>query len=90
MQRKRQAEAPPVHESIRTLAYCLWEEAGCPSGQDLYFWTEAETRLTTETVPGQTASAPKAPKAAPKRKSAPASNGQAKRPPKAAEGKAAR
>ena len=80
MQRKRKAEAPPVHESIRTLAYCLWEEAGCPSGQDLYFWTEAETRLTAE----------KAPKAAPKRKSAPASNGQAKRPTKAAEGKAAR
>ena len=84
-----QAETSPAHESIRALAYCLWEDAGCPSGQDIFFWTEAENRLLSAKAPKQAAAAeaPRAAKAAPKRKAAgPASNGngQAKRSPKAA------
>ncbi|WP_395741757.1 DUF2934 domain-containing protein [Prosthecobacter sp.] len=88
-----QAETSPAHESIRALAYCLWEDAGCPSGQDIFFWTEAENRLLSAKAPKQAAAAPRAAKAAPKRKAAgPTSNGngQAKRSPKAAASKAAR
>ncbi|MGY8682598.1 DUF2934 domain-containing protein [Bradyrhizobium sp. UFLA05-153] len=30
---------------IRTRAYRLWEQAGCPSGRDWDFWFEAERQI---------------------------------------------
>jgi hypothetical protein len=32
-------------ERVRVLAYELWERAGCPDGQDLEYWLEAERRF---------------------------------------------
>lgn len=32
-------------ESIRTLAYHNWEEAGCPAGDGVDFWLEAEREI---------------------------------------------
>lgn len=34
-----------MEEQIRTRAYELWEEAGCPQGQDQAFWFRAATEL---------------------------------------------
>lgn len=32
-------------DSIRDLAYLKWEAAGCPDGDGLQFWVEAEQEL---------------------------------------------
>jgi hypothetical protein len=44
------AKQPTEHE-IRQRAYHLWVCAGCPPGDGVDFWCEAEKRLTEE---GQT------------------------------------
>lgn len=36
-------------ERIRELAYTLWERAGSPEGDDLWFWVEAERQLSEDT-----------------------------------------
>lgn len=36
-------------EAIRENAYSKWQAAGCPSGNDLGFWLEAETELRNKT-----------------------------------------
>ena len=30
---------------ISLLAYHLWQESGCPAGQDVHFWLQAERQL---------------------------------------------
>ena len=42
----------PAFEEISQLAYHLWRQAGCPSGQDLKFWIEAE-QLTAAKLRGE-------------------------------------
>lgn len=84
-------------EEISQLAYHLWRQAGCPSGQDLKFWVEAE-QLTAAKLKGQsqlaassgnvrrteTASKASNPsKTAAKRASQPSGNGSSKRQPEA-------
>ena len=32
--------------SIREAAYYLWQNAGCPQGNDEYFWTKAVEQLS--------------------------------------------
>jgi hypothetical protein len=34
---------PNRDEAIRQLAYRLWQEAGCPQGNDVQLWLKAET-----------------------------------------------
>lgn len=36
----------PVEDEIRNQAYLLWEAAGCPPGDGVNFWCEAERQLT--------------------------------------------
>ncbi len=36
-------------EAIRENAYSKWQAAGCPSGNDIGFWLEAETELRNKT-----------------------------------------
>ena len=51
-------------ESLRALAYRLWEEAGCPDGRSDEFWYTALEILTCETRPPETdAEAPEPPTA---------------------------
>jgi hypothetical protein len=38
----------PTDDSIRRRAYRLWEKAGHPAGQHLFFWQEAERQLLAE------------------------------------------
>ena len=33
-------------DAIRELAYSKWEQAGCPAGDGIWFWLEAERELT--------------------------------------------
>lgn len=35
----------PTEAQIRTRAYHLWQEAGCPEGRDLDHWTQAAETL---------------------------------------------
>jgi hypothetical protein len=35
----------PDDEQIRSRAYSLWEKAGCPEGDGVEFWLEAEKEL---------------------------------------------
>jgi hypothetical protein len=35
----------PTHDEIARCAYSLWKSKGCPQGQDLHFWLEAERQL---------------------------------------------
>jgi hypothetical protein len=42
----------PSFEEISQLAYHLWRQAGCPAGQDLKFWVEAE-QLTAAKLKAQ-------------------------------------
>ena len=32
-------------QAIKEAAYYLWQNAGCPNGQDNYFWNEALKQL---------------------------------------------
>lgn len=36
-------------EAIRENAFSKWQAAGCPSGNDIGFWLEAETELRNKT-----------------------------------------
>jgi Protein of unknown function (DUF2934) len=36
----------PTEEVIRARAYSLWEQAGCPDGDGVRFWLEAEKELS--------------------------------------------
>lgn len=38
----------PLHDRIEELAYHKWCAAGCPPGQDMQFWLEAERELLEE------------------------------------------
>jgi hypothetical protein len=57
---------PDVMPLIRERAYQLWEAKGCPAGQDLDLWLEAEAALTKELQ----AATPAKPAAGPKRRKA--------------------
>jgi hypothetical protein len=35
----------PSHDEIARRAYALWEQQGCPQGQDMSLWLQAETQL---------------------------------------------
>lgn len=39
--------ADACNEAIRTLAYHNWEAAGCPAGDGVDFWLEAEREINT-------------------------------------------
>jgi hypothetical protein len=43
---KSPARPMPTDEQIRSRAYFLWTEAGCPSGDGVQFWLDAERELT--------------------------------------------
>ncbi len=32
-------------QQVNTTAYFLWQEAGCPSDADMYFWLEAKKKI---------------------------------------------
>lgn len=36
----------PDQDAIRELAYSKWEQAGCPPGDGIWFWLEAERELS--------------------------------------------
>ena len=40
-------------ETIREAAYYKWEVAGCPSGDGVDFWLEAEAELTSGIRPSK-------------------------------------
>lgn len=42
------AAAVPLEEKIRTLAYHKWEVAGCPGGDGINFWIDAEREILGE------------------------------------------
>ena len=39
-------------EAIRTLAHSKWEAAGCPAGDGIGFWLEAEREVHAESASG--------------------------------------
>ncbi|MDR5735946.1 DUF2934 domain-containing protein [Caballeronia sp. LZ025] len=41
-------DVPATEEQIRSLAYQLWEEAGCPDGRAAEFWAQAEKQLDVQ------------------------------------------
>lgn len=45
--------SPPTDrcEKIREAAYSKWEAAGCPGGNGVDFWLQAEAELAAETPP---------------------------------------
>ena len=47
MKAKNSAPAlpPPTREQIAALAYAIWQDRGCPVGNDLDIWLEAERQL---------------------------------------------
>jgi len=57
-----------MEEQVRTRAYFIWEEQGCPAGRDVEHWLVAEGELTArEQAEEQPAALTKAaPKAKPK------------------------
>jgi len=57
-------------EETRLLAHHLWEQAGCPLGQDTSFWLKAEQQLL--------GGGHESPKSSAKRLTKPAGNGTAK------------
>lgn len=40
-------------EGIRERAYDKWEQAGCPCGDGVEFWLQAEAELAAKVVPTQ-------------------------------------
>ena len=42
-------------QTIRELAYELWQRSGCPNGDEDHFWYEAERILRAEKVPAASA-----------------------------------
>ena len=55
-----QQETPVSYQDTQQLAYQLWQEANCPSGQDLDFWLKAEQQLSAQSQ-ARTVPASKAP-----------------------------
>jgi hypothetical protein len=48
----KQGHGPSAcHKSPETLAYQLWEQAGCPEGQAARFWGEAEEQIKRSPQP---------------------------------------
>lgn len=45
----RCVESEVSPEAIRENAFSKWQAAGCPPGNDIGFWLEAETELRRET-----------------------------------------
>ena len=39
------ASVPPTHEQIEVLAHAIWVDCGCPEGQAMTHWLEAERQL---------------------------------------------
>ncbi|HUT78901.1 MAG TPA: DUF2934 domain-containing protein [Polyangia bacterium] len=47
--RSAEADAPAVdHGRIAELAYAIWQQRGCPPGQDTETWREAEAQLQSK------------------------------------------
>jgi len=42
------ADMTPREKRVRDRAYDLWERAGKPTGQDGYFWAQAESEVAEE------------------------------------------
>ena len=42
--------------SIREAAYYLWQNAGCPNGNDEYFWSKAVEQLNSKSSSKKSAS----------------------------------
>ena len=40
-----------THDQIAACAQTLWQARGCPSGQDLYIWLDAQAQLRNEAQP---------------------------------------
>ncbi len=43
---EQQADSVQKCEAIRELAYSKWESAGCPCGDGVEFWLQAEAEVT--------------------------------------------
>jgi len=42
----QQIQVPNIfHQQVQEVAYYKWQEAGCPNGRDLEFWSSAEKEL---------------------------------------------
>jgi hypothetical protein len=41
------------YETIREIAYYKWQAAGCPCGDGVEFWLEAEAELSTNAQPSK-------------------------------------
>lgn len=44
-------QLPITEEHLRTVAYRLWEEAGCPAGRADEFWDRARQELGVSEIP---------------------------------------
>lgn len=55
---EKQPSSPPAVccDTIREAAYYKWEAAGCPCGDGIEFWLQAEAELAAETQPESEAS----------------------------------
>ena len=55
---EQKPSSPPAVccETIREAAYYKWEAAGCPCGDGVEFWLEAEAELVPQTYPDGDAS----------------------------------
>jgi len=42
----------PCEDTIRQRAYEQWQAAGCPEGDGVEFWLEAERALASQATPG--------------------------------------
>lgn len=49
-------------DEVRQLAYRLWQDEGCPDGQELQHWLKAETIWLEEHRPRRKPKQPRAPK----------------------------
>jgi hypothetical protein len=47
---EEQAIATPSQGDVAVLAYAIWEEQGCPHGNDLHHWLQAERTLTEKVI----------------------------------------
>lgn len=44
--------ATPSEENVRQRAYEQWQAAGCPEGDGVGFWLEAEREIASQATPG--------------------------------------
>ncbi len=66
-----------VEDRIRSRAFEMWQDEGCPDGKDLEFWLRAESELLQEPLKAAKALAAKAKKAAAKAPAKPAKKASA-------------